>query len=629
MFLRDNTAKIVEIVLNACQGLINLANFITKNELAYNDFISKTLIEYCNQHNLGLQIINEGHLDEMRILVDIIIEDAEKNKVVCEGKRLLHQRKSDAFQFYSQMNNYLRVVPNTKDFFLLIYSENQNFKQAWSNYKNGFIGDANNAIEFQDITKEYALSNIFIGKTIIGNQNLFHVFLNLLPDNQQNNENTREIISINKILNLSIYNFKLFKDISIDLSPNVNVLLGKNGLGKTSFIQALTLALIPDKNKDVKDFEPFVSIGSQEALLVLSRANEDIINIQISDLEKNTDNSRNIREPFVFAYGTNIFTNYKYPEPKIIRNLSYGTSAEKWFFSESIFKEKSEIYYDPLRLLNNMTEEDNVNSLIDFFVNTLNDLFFDYKIVRQHNLFYYQDINKNLLTTEQLSEGYRSNIILLSDIVLRLLLIRRTFDFYHEDLSFTEIFNKAKGVIAIDEFDRHLHPAWQKVYINNLVKLLPNVQFFLTTHNPVSILGRHDKEVQMFVYDDKQQNINIKPLPNTIDIDAGMMLITHFELDSIVSFDLQTKLDEYYNLKLDKIKTPDILKKIEILKKDLDKTFVGVNIHDYRFYIFIKFLKDNGYDITKRLEEINFTDAEILLLKKEFEDYYSNLIANT
>ena len=41
------------------------------------------------------------------------------------------------------------------------------------------------------------------------------------------------------------------------------------------------------------------------------------------------------------------------------------------------------------------------------------------------------------------------------------------------------------GVVAIDEIDAHLHPAWQKRIGDWLVQRFPMVQFFVTTHSPI------------------------------------------------------------------------------------------------------------------------------------------------
>ena len=41
------------------------------------------------------------------------------------------------------------------------------------------------------------------------------------------------------------------------------------------------------------------------------------------------------------------------------------------------------------------------------------------------------------------------------------------------------------GVVAIDEIDAHMHPAWQKRIGDWLVGRFPMVQFFVTTHSPI------------------------------------------------------------------------------------------------------------------------------------------------
>ena len=41
------------------------------------------------------------------------------------------------------------------------------------------------------------------------------------------------------------------------------------------------------------------------------------------------------------------------------------------------------------------------------------------------------------------------------------------------------------GVVAIDEIDTHLHPAWQNRIGDWFVKRFPETQFFVTTHSPI------------------------------------------------------------------------------------------------------------------------------------------------
>ena len=43
---------------------------------------------------------------------------------------------------------------------------------------------------------------------------------------------------------------------------------------------------------------------------------------------------------------------------------------------------------------------------------------------------------------------------------------------------------QAPGLLLIDEAENHLHPKWQKTFINNILTVFPNLQIILTTHSP-------------------------------------------------------------------------------------------------------------------------------------------------
>ena len=43
---------------------------------------------------------------------------------------------------------------------------------------------------------------------------------------------------------------------------------------------------------------------------------------------------------------------------------------------------------------------------------------------------------------------------------------------------------QAPGLLLIDEAENHLHPKWQKTFINGVLSIFPNLQIILTTHSP-------------------------------------------------------------------------------------------------------------------------------------------------
>lgn len=52
-----------------------------------------------------------------------------------------------------------------------------------------------------------------------------------------------------------------------------------------------------------------------------------------------------------------------------------------------------------------------------------------------------------------------------------------------------ESLNDIKGIVIIDEIDSHLHAIHQKEVLPELIKSFPNVQFIITTHAPLFLLG--------------------------------------------------------------------------------------------------------------------------------------------
>lgn len=82
------------------------------------------------------------------------------------------------------------------------------------------------------------------------------------------------------------------------------------------------------------------------------------------------------------------------------------------------------------------------------------------------------------LNVLQLSDGERCLLAMIGDLARRLTLLNRHVS---DPLD-------GEGVVLIDELDLHLHPAWQRSVIANLEKTFPKCQFIITTHSP-QILG--------------------------------------------------------------------------------------------------------------------------------------------
>ncbi|MBQ9230735.1 MAG: AAA family ATPase [Prevotella sp.] len=91
---------------------------------------------------------------------------------------------------------------------------------------------------------------------------------------------------------------------------------------------------------------------------------------------------------------------------------------------------------------------------------------------------------------DELSEGYRSMIIFVCDLLYRLLDNNPDVD---------KIF-EIPAVVLVDEIDEHLHLKWQRQIVKKLRGIFPNIQFVFTTHSPTIIQGASDDAIIFRVY---------------------------------------------------------------------------------------------------------------------------------
>lgn len=92
---------------------------------------------------------------------------------------------------------------------------------------------------------------------------------------------------------------------------------------------------------------------------------------------------------------------------------------------------------------------------------------------------------KHRLSISQLSDGERSFVAVLADLVRRLSLANPELD---DPLL-------GHGVVLIDEIELHLHPQWQRTVVETLRKTFPNIQFVATTHSPFILQTLRDGEL--------------------------------------------------------------------------------------------------------------------------------------
>ncbi len=110
-----------------------------------------------------------------------------------------------------------------------------------------------------------------------------------------------------------------------------------------------------------------------------------------------------------------------------------------------------------------------------------------------------------LVPMSALSLGYRATIGWIVDLAWRL------YSAYPD--SATPLVEPA--IVLIDEVDLHLHPLWQRKIIKELSTLFPNTQFIATAHSPLMVQSASNANLVVLVTDG--DHVQIKNSPEFLD----------------------------------------------------------------------------------------------------------------
>ncbi|WP_343560891.1 AAA family ATPase [Sphingobacterium sp.] len=123
----------------------------------------------------------------------------------------------------------------------------------------------------------------------------------------------------------------------------------------------------------------------------------------------------------------------------------------------------------------------------------------------------------------ELPSGTRNFAALILDLLLR---------FAEQQGDVADISNYV-GIVLIDEIDLHLHPKMQKEIIIQLAETFPNIQFIVTTHSPIPLLGAPSNSIFINVTKNEKNEICAKKL----DIDISNLLPNTILTSPIFNFE--------------------------------------------------------------------------------------------
>lgn len=305
-----------------------------------------------------------------------------------------------------------------------------------------------------------------------------------------------------KLSNLTLKNYKSFKNANIIFSKNLTCIVGVNGSGKSTILESIARCLkvaifgtpeMIEKNEITNSEESKDKIESKIELDL------DDSKIEITKESEQIEAKKDLKiqdSKTVVAY---------YSVKRSEFEIDISAENEKDLFSKNSAYENSlnsiTNYKDFFRWFRNREDKENSEMVRQFRMKNVDVNYEDsqLKAVRKaifsllpefSNLSVNHDSLELMISKDEtnlnfasLSDGEKGIIALFGDISRRLTLANPE----------SSDSNKENGIILIDEIDQHLHPAWQRKIVPCLLKTFPNCQFVITTHSP-QVLGEIKSE---------------------------------------------------------------------------------------------------------------------------------------
>ncbi len=339
---------------------------------------------------------------------------------------------------------------------------------------------------------------------------------------------------------IRIENFKAISTMDLKLKPGVNLLIGDNGVGKTSILDAVVVALggylngvngVSAKNillSDVRMDTHNVGSASTSIQYYTPVKIDCQLNIdgQIYEWERIREDESPKRNTKILKkhgditqYAKKITNDIKEELPILsyqssirasqTRRVDFGAEMKKRMDDrrcgylgclDSILdlKRIKEWCYEMQRIAfeqdKKVDEYEQFKKIVGTVMQHMSELGEMPQVYysRQHKDIVYLE-KGDVLPISCLSAGYQSVLWMVMDIAYRLATLNPSRD------NLTE----CTGIVLIDEVDMHLHPKWQWNVIRTLEKTFPNIQFIIATHSPIIISS--SKACNLILIDNEQK----------------------------------------------------------------------------------------------------------------------------
>lgn len=324
-----------------------------------------------------------------------------------------------------------------------------------------------------------------------------------------------------RITRVILENIGPFDKLELKLDAEWNILLGDNGVGKSTILKAIALAICG------KDAQPYaarlIKSGQESGLIVLETDRNTVYETRIfnrngkGEITSKPARPLEIENWLVVGFPPLRTASWKRPEgpdaeprtrltssPEDVLPLVRGEldprmdKLKQWIVNLDYWKSKKEsesagsgARYDAM-----------IQEFFDLVDYLTIDLRLKYKGVDEEYGIRVET-RDGQIPIESVSQGTTS----LTGWVG--ILVQRLNEVYgHEDDP-----KSKSAIVLMDEIDAHMHPAWQQALVQRLSKRFSNLQFIATTHSPLIVGGMPSEQLFRFTRGRDGKIVQIKVDP--------------------------------------------------------------------------------------------------------------------
>lgn len=324
-----------------------------------------------------------------------------------------------------------------------------------------------------------------------------------------------------KIKNLTLKNFRKYQETRFNFHPQFTVLIGNNGSGKTTVLDALA-AMLNTYFQGSRIRTGGGVIKKSDARLIITEKGDQVfresqeevwlkatasIEGNRCDWQRNLGDRGGLAKDFVVLGERARSAIKKGGSPDLPLLLYYGAGRlwdihrdrttekpgsqldayvycldpksdqnafEKWF---------KKLALSEIQKKRPVSAMEAVKAAVLNCIPGANDFYHD---VDEDCIMINLD-KEGLVPFDYLSDGYRNMVAMVADIAHRAARLNP----HHEANSAKE----TSGVVLIDEIDLHLHPKWQRRVVSDLKIAFPKLQFIASTHSPFILQSLEPGEV--------------------------------------------------------------------------------------------------------------------------------------